>query len=265
MGTLFGNVFYNYILSRAQSEVNIRESLQEITSWSQTMEMNIFDHVFANRQTVLVKNWRETFIDIGDKQCVLSNLKGSSYFTSFVESTETLENKLSFLTENLQLLYNLQTKWIYLEPIFLRGTLPNERHLFDRIDEGFRDITARIRTSPKLFNLVDDNIHIELNATLRGLAQQADQCQNALHKYLEEKRAVMPRFYFLCDDDLLELLGQCKNSVVIQKHLLKLFQALYSISIDESNLITAINSSEGESVPLMQVSFYSSHDVQLIC
>lgn len=34
----------------------------------------------------------------------------------------------------------------------------------------------------------------------------------------------MPRFYFLGDDDLLEILGQAQNPAVIQSHLKKLFQ-----------------------------------------
>ncbi len=38
----------------------------------------------------------------------------------------------------------------------------------------------------------------------------------ALADFLEQKRSAMPRFYFIGDDDLLEILGQAKNPVVIQ-------------------------------------------------
>lgn len=41
---------------------------------------------------------------------------------------------------------------------------------------------------------------------------------------LQEKRQAFPRFYFLGDDDLLEILGQSTNPTVIQSHLKKLFQ-----------------------------------------
>ena len=45
----------------------------------------------------------------------------------------------------------------------------------------------------------------------------------ALNEYLEEKRAVFPRFYFIGDEDLLEILGQSTNPRVIQSHLKKMF------------------------------------------
>jgi dynein heavy chain 2 len=37
------------------------------------------------------------------------------------------------------------------------------------------------------------------------------------------------RFYFLGDDDLLEILGQSKNPTVIQSHLKKLFAGIHKV------------------------------------
>jgi mannitol/fructose-specific phosphotransferase system IIA component (Ntr-type) len=48
----------------------------------------------------------------------------------------------------------------------------------------------------------------------------------ALADFLEQKRSALPRFYFIGDDDLLEILGQAKNPTVIQEHLKKLFQGM---------------------------------------
>lgn len=44
-----------------------------------------------------------------------------------------------------------------------------------------------------------------------------------LFLFLQEKRSAFPRFYFIGDDDLLEILGQSTNPLVIQSHLKKLF------------------------------------------
>ena len=48
----------------------------------------------------------------------------------------------------------------------------------------------------------------------------------ALNDFLEDKRGKFPRFYFLGDDDLLEILGQSQNPLVIQMHLKKLFAGI---------------------------------------
>jgi dynein heavy chain 2 len=63
-----------------------------------------------------------------------------------------------------------------------------------------------------------------LGRTLEQLVDQLNRCQRALNEFLEEKRSAFPRFYFLGDDDLLEIVGQSTNPTVIQAHLKKLFQ-----------------------------------------
>jgi len=52
---------------------------------------------------------------------------------------------------------------------------------------------------------------------------------------LELKRSKFPRFYFLGDEDLLEILAQTKNPAVIQLHMKKLFAAIHSVEFAEEN------------------------------
>jgi len=61
-----------------------------------------------------------------------------------------------------------------------------------------------------------------INNNLELMIEQLERCQKALNDFLEEKRAKYPRFYFIGDDDLLEILGQSKNKNVILTHLKKL-------------------------------------------
>lgn len=68
---------------------------------------------------------------------------------------------------------------------------------------------------------------------------------------MQEKRTVFPRFYFIGDDDLLEILGQATNPTVIQSHLKKLFAGIHSVQFGaEDTEIVAMKSLEGEVVPL---------------
>jgi len=63
---------------------------------------------------------------------------------------------------------------------------------------------------------------------LLGLINRMDEglekIQKSLDQYLETKRMVFPRFYFVSDDDLLEILGQSKDPIAVQKHVKKCFE-----------------------------------------
>ena len=47
-----------------------------------------------------------------------------------------------------------------------------------------------------------------LRNQLGTMVDQLQRCQRSLNEYLEEKRDAFPRFYFIGDEDLLEILGQ---------------------------------------------------------
>lgn len=81
-----------------------------------------------------------------------------------------------------------------------------------------------------------------------------ERCQKALSDFLEEKRNKFPRFYFIGDDDLLEILGQSQNPAVIQQHLKKLFSGIHTVTLTElPPTIVGMNSSAGEHVKLANV------------
>ena len=158
---------------------------------------------------------------MGDNQCLLQSLKDSPYYKSFEDKAGVWETKLADLDEYLHNLNQIQRKWVYLEPIFGRGALPKEHSRFKRVDDEFRAILGDISRDTRVLSLSNQ---AGLRTKLATMLEQLQRCQKALNKFLEEKRSIFPRFYFIGDDDLLEILGQSTNPNVIQAHLKKLFQ-----------------------------------------
>lgn len=87
---------------------------------------------------------------------------------------------------------------------------------------------------------------------LPHMLEQLEVCQKALSGYLDQKRASFPRFYFVSDASLLELLAQSINPTSIQPHLQLVFAAVVHISFDSNSKfrISELHDSLGESMKL---------------
>ncbi|KAL3906894.1 MAG: hypothetical protein SGPRY_010376, partial [Prymnesium sp.] len=261
---------FKALTARAVGEVAIREAIQEVSVWSQETSFKLTEHSVNGRSTPLIKEWKEMITSVSDLQSLLSSLKDSPFFAAFSDTVAQYEAKLSLLDSVLGQLNPIQRKWVYLEPIFGRGAMPHEQGRFKRVDEEFRSVMLSVGEDPRVFSLLRLP---QLSETLAAVLDQLERCQKALADFLEEKRQRFPRFYFIGDEDLLEILGQArgeirsgtgreersvmasrvqaKNPMVIQSHLKKLFAGIHKVEFDEDNgSIVSMCSLDGEVVPL---------------
>ena len=51
-------------------------------------------------------------------------------------------------------------------------------------------------------------------AEMQGLSLGLDKCQKSLNDYLDSKRMIFPRFYFISTEELLSILGSSESSCV---------------------------------------------------
>jgi len=80
-----------------------------------------------------------------------------------------------------------------------------------------------------------------------------DEIQKKLEDYLETKRAAFPRFYFLSNDELLEILANSNNIDVIQQHLRTCFDNIKKLKVNpDNNDCTHMCSGEGEEIPFFK-------------
>ena len=68
---------------------------------------------------------------------------------------------------------------------------------------------------------------------LNNMNCKLEDIQKSLDMYLETKRQIFPRFYFLSNDDLLEILGQSRNPTAVQPHLKKCFDNIVMLQMEK--------------------------------
>lgn len=71
---------------------------------------------------------------------------------------------------------------------------------------------------PKAFNLVQTQLTI---------------CEKALNEFMDSKRTAFPRFYFVAQTDLLDILSNGNAPAKIMCHMPKIFQAIENLELKE--------------------------------
>jgi dynein heavy chain 1, cytosolic len=200
-----------------------------------------------------VKGWDDLFSKCGENLNSLTAMKFSPYYKVFEEDATHWEDRLNRIHVTFDIWIDVQRQWVYLEGIFagnadIKQLLPVESSRFQNINSEFLSLMKKVSKSPYVMDVL--NIP-NLQKSLERLADLLTKIQKALGEYLERERAGFPRFYFVGDEDLLELIGNSRDVVRVQKHFRKMFAGLHSLILsDDMSTITGFSSKEGENITL---------------
>ncbi|KAJ9444246.1 Dynein-1-beta heavy chain [Diplonema papillatum] len=190
---------------------------------------------------------------VDDQVMKTQSLLGSVDVTHIEDVVKKWEAKLLRMSAVLHSWLRCQSTWSYLVPIFasvdIQKSLPSEAQLFEKVDAMWRNVMTLTVRDPRVeIRCSEERVHQafeESNKVLEAILKQ-------LHKFLETKRAAFARFYFLSNEDLIDVLSDSKDPQRIQKHLKKCFEGISSVRFTEDLDITHMISTENEVVALSQ-------------
>ncbi|XP_072845881.2 dynein axonemal heavy chain 1 isoform X3 [Pogona vitticeps] len=244
----------------AGKEYSIEHALDKMEHEWESILFNVVP--YKETGTFILKSPDEASQLLDDHIVMTQSMSFSPFKKPFEERINTWENKLKMTQDVLEEWLTCQRSWLYLEPIFssedINRQLPVESKRYQTMERMWRKIMQNADENREVINVCPDPRLLE---KLRECNKLLDLVQKGLSEYLETKRGAFPRFYFLSDDELLEILSQTKDPTAVQPHLRKCFENIARLLFQEDLKITHMYSAEGEEVKLF-VSIYPTGNVE---
>ncbi|KAL7406937.1 hypothetical protein ABVT39_000487 [Epinephelus coioides] len=238
-----------HVAEVAGKEYTIEQALEKMErEWSTV----VFDVVpYKETGTYILKSPDEASQLLDDHIVMTQSMSFSPFKKAFEGRINTWESKLRMTQDVLEEWLTCQRSWLYLEPIFssddINQQLPVEGKRYQQMDQTWRSVMKSAFNNRKVIELCPD---ARLLDKLKKCNTLLEQVQKGLSDYLETKRGSFPRFYFLSDDELLEILSQTKDPTAVQPHLRKCFENIAQLQFQSDLQITHMYSGEGEEVKL---------------
>ncbi len=204
------DVIIKAVVAQAQENWRSRSNLKQVREAWTNYTLDLINYQNKCR---LIRGWDNLFQLAGDNLNALRAMSMSPHYKVFEEEASLWEDRLSKISVLFDTWIDVQRQWVYLEGIFsgsaeIRHILPVESSRFQNINTEFLTVMKKVYKSP----FVLDVLNIPgVQKSLERLADLLSKIQKALGEYLERERANFPRFYFVGDEDLLEIIGNSKG------------------------------------------------------
>ena len=234
----------------AEKEYNLEKNMNAMIKEWQSIEFEV--KAYKESGTFIVGGVDEIITLLDDHIVKTQTMRGSPYIKPIEKECRAWEYRLKYAQGMLDAFINCQRTWMYLEPIFgsedIVKQLPTEARRFQGVDSLWRKTLSETNTDPNFMTQADPDKRLE--EKFKKANEKLEEITKGLNDYLEMKRLHFPRFFFLSNDELLEILSQTKDPTAVQVHLGKCFEGINKVKFEADLKISQIISAEGEVVKL---------------
>ena len=220
------------IADQAVKELKMEKSLAQLAE--QWAVVEFFAEESWEGSGVYMLNIKEDDMEmLENDQLTVQGMMGSRFLSTFELEVTTWQKELAAVDEVMQILGEVQRLWSYLEPLFIRSAevkaeLPEDAERFVGIDKDVR----RVLKEAYATMLVKEACNkVGLFKLLEDTEGRLNLCKRSLMDFLDAKRTQFPRFYFMSEADLLDVLSNGSTPSKIVHHVTKIYLKVKAINL----------------------------------
>jgi len=237
------------VSAAASKEFSLKQALARMRKEWEGVNFTIVP--YGTQDMYLLGGVDEIQLTLDDQLVKTQSMLVSPFIVPIQAEADGWADQLDTLQSIIDNQLQCQQAWQYLEPIFasadIRAQMPTETSKFQIVDATYRKIMRSMVTRPECLRASRDKDRLKELKDSNGMLEEIER---GLAAYLEVKRVAFPRFFFLSNDAMLEILSQTKDPSTVQPHLGKCFEGISKLRFEGAHKeIHAMQSVEGEEVP----------------
>lgn len=227
------------VTEKAASEEKMSKKLGEIsTNWTQ-LDFNLKPYPRVEGISLL-EIVEDTYTMLEDNMQQVQTMSRNRFKAFFEVEIEKWKSDLNIINDVNTALSETQKTWTFLESLFIgsdeiKKELPQDTEKFVQIDKEVKQIIKKGMEVKKILDFATYKFGDRpLLSWLNDILKRLGECERSLNIFMESKRAVFPRFYFVSSVDLLDILSNGNNPHLVNKHISKVILAIDKIEMSES-------------------------------
>lgn len=227
------------VAERAASEDKMSKKLNEIdTNWS---SFCYNEKPYIRIEGLKLLEMSEDYFGIlEDNMQHIQTMSRNRFKKHFEEKIDNWKKDLNTINDVHTSLTEVQNSWSFLESLFIgsdeiKKELPHDTERFKQLDGEVKEILkngAQVKNIHKFSISVFQN-NRTLIKWLVDIKKRLEDCERALNVFMESKRTVFPRFYFISSVDLLDILSKGNDPLSVNKHISKVILAIDKLEMIE--------------------------------
>ncbi|XP_060221083.1 dynein axonemal heavy chain 14 [Meriones unguiculatus] len=245
----------NEIAISATNEAALEKMMFKVIDLWNTSPLHLVLHHSEGYSIPIISSIDDIVAQLEESQAILAVIKGSSYQIAIKDLVSEWNQNLTLFSYTIDEWMNCQRNWLNLEPVFhsleMQRQLTAETKLFSQVLSMWREIMSRVLNKLNALHITVTTGILEI---LKTCNEHLETIKKSLEEFLEIKRMIFPRFYFLSNAELLDILAISRNPQAVQRHLVKCFENIRHLLLWRQEIgppaVKVLISAEGEGLVL---------------